>query len=147
MMDGTSRVLAIDPGRLKCGLAICDRQQGVLQQAVVEQDQLMKQAAEWLSRFDCRVIVLGNKTASQQVAARLAEFLKEKRVDQIVFVDEHNSTLEARQRYWQSHPPTGWRALVPQGLLTPPCAIDDFAAIILAERYFQECIKNSKNKS
>lgn len=138
MMDGTSRVLAIDPGRLKCGLAICDRQQGVLQQAVVEQDQLLQVVANWLCRYGCRVIVLGNKTASRQVALQLADFLNENVIEKVAFVDEHNSTLEARTRYWRTHPPSGWRRLVPQGLLTPPCAVDDFAAIILAERYFQK---------
>ena len=143
MNNGRSCVLAIDPGRAKCGLAVCDRQRGVLRQAVVEQPQLLNVIADWLCQTGCLVIVLGNKTASQQVAGRLADFQKEKRVEHIAFVDEHNSTLEARRRYWQVHPPSGWRRFVPIGLLTPPCAIDDFAAIILAERYFRECMKNS----
>lgn len=138
MMDGTTRVLAIDPGLAKCGLAVCDRQRGVLQQAVVERDQLLQVAADWLCRSGCRVIVLGNKTASRQVAAQFANLVNEKKLDQIDFVDEHNSTLEARQRYWLAHPPTGWRRLVPQGLLTPPCAVDDFAAIILSEKRFKK---------
>ncbi|HKM17981.1 MAG TPA: pre-16S rRNA-processing nuclease YqgF, partial [Limnochordia bacterium] len=33
------------------------------------------------------------------------------------------------------HPPRGWRRLLPVSLQTPPVPIDDYVAVILAQRY------------
>ena len=132
----TERVLAVDPGREKCGIAVLDRQCGVMRQAVVERFRLLPLAEAVIREFECRTIVLGDGTATAQTKKELSLLLTENIIDQIAVVDERNSTWEARLRYWLAHPPSGWRKLLPIGLLTPPCAIDDFAAIILGERYF-----------
>ena len=58
------RVLAVDPGREKCGVALVDRQRGALRQAVVESAWLLKFAEAVSREFDCRTIVLGDGTAS-----------------------------------------------------------------------------------
>ena len=130
------RVLAIDPGREKCGVAVVDRQRGVLWQAVVERSQLIPFVETAIREYACRTIILGDGTTASQTQTELALLLTDRRIDQIVAVDERDSTREARLRYWVAHPPSGWRKVIPVGLLTPPCAIDDFAAIVLAERYF-----------
>ena len=130
------RVLAVDPGREKCGIAVLDRQCGVMRQAVVESSRLLPFAEAVIREFECRTIVLGDGTATAQIKNELSLLLTENIVDQIVVVGERNSTREARLRYWLAHPPSGWRKFIPAGLLSPPCAIDDFAAIILGERYF-----------
>ncbi len=134
----TDRVLAVDPGREKCGVAVVDRQRGVLRQAVVESTRLLLFAETVIREFECRTIVLGDGTATAETKKEVSLLLTENIVDQIVVVDERNSTQEARMRYWLAHPPSGWRKFIPVGLLTPPCAIDDFAAIILGERYFSK---------
>ena len=54
----------------------------------------------------------------------------------IEFVDEKNSTLEARSRYWQMYPATGLNKLIPEGLRLPPRPVDDIVAILLIERYY-----------
>ncbi|MBC6417668.1 MAG: hypothetical protein GDA44_02175 [Prochloron sp. SP5CPC1] len=53
----------------------------------------------------------------------------------IVMVDERNSSLEARERYWQMYPPQGLIRLIPQGMRLPPRPVDDIVAILLIERY------------
>ena len=141
-MREPERVLAIDPGRDKCGIAVVDRTLGVLQRSIVSARQLMHSVEQWSKQFSCPVVIVGNKTACQQVLDSLAMLQIENKVGSIVTVDEHNSTQEARGRYWQANPPRGWRKLLPIGLLPPPCAIDDIAAIILAERYFDQNAKN-----
>ncbi|MGK7894630.1 MAG: resolvase, partial [Xenococcus sp. (in: cyanobacteria)] len=55
----------------------------------------------------------------------------------IVMVNENNSTLEARDRYWQIYPPKGFRKFIPQTLRIPPRPIDDIVAILLIERFLQ----------
>lgn len=138
----TERVLAIDPGKEKCGLAVVDRFQGVLARSVVKTEELPESIERCLSQNGCGVVVLGDRTRSAAVRVHL-ELLREKRlIKDIVLVDEHNSSQEGRSRYWESNPPQGWRRLLPKSLLVPPCAWDDFAAIILAERYFlKKCEK------
>ena len=138
-MGGTC-IVAIDPGRDKCGVAVVDSSQGVLQHQVVPTGQVPYVALELLSRYDCRTIVLGDQTSSAAARQSLQPLLDQNKIDDIIFIDEHGSTETARSRYWQACPPTGWRSLIPRGLLIPPCAIDDFAAIILAERYFEKNI-------
>lgn len=54
---------------------------------------------------------------------------------EVIAVDERNSTLEARDRYWQLFAPQGWQRLIPKGLRLPPRPIDDIVAIVLLERY------------
>jgi RNase H-fold protein (predicted Holliday junction resolvase) len=55
----------------------------------------------------------------------------------VVMVDERNSSLEARDRYWQMYPPKGLSKLIPQGMRLPPRPVDDIVAILLIERYLQ----------
>ena len=52
-------------------------------------------------------------------------------------VDERETTLRARARYFADHPPRGWRRLVPRGMLLPERPIDDYAALLIAERYLR----------
>ena len=131
------RVLAVDPGREKCGVAVVDRQCGALRQAVVECTQLLVFVKAAIQEYDCRIVVLGDGTATDEIKKELTLLLAENIIYQIIVVDERDSTRQARSRYWRAHPPIGWRKFVPIGLLDPPVTIDDFAAIILAERYFQ----------
>ena len=140
-MRSLERVLAIDPGRDKCGIAVVDRSRGVIRQAIVSTTELYSVAKNWTRELGCSQIVVGDKTASRRVREDLADLLTTNAIESTVTVDEHKSTELARGRYWQTNPPRGWRKFVPRGLLVPPCAIDDFAAIILAERYFERNAK------
>lgn len=130
------RILAVDPGREKCGLAVLDRDVGVLWHAVTPTGGLLEKAAAILAEYSCRTLVLGNQTFSAEVRRSLAPLLTTGQADKILSVDERGSTEAARSRYWLLYPPTGWRRFLPAGLRVPPCPIDDVAAIILGERYF-----------
>ena len=135
-----SRVLAVDPGREKCGVAVVDREQGSLWQQIVAPEELLPAVTALVRKYDCRVVALGNQTSSAAARQRLQPLLEQKQIDELLMIDEHGSTEKARSRYWEAHPPTGWRRFLPVGLLFPPCAIDDFAAIILGERYLEKNI-------
>ena len=128
-------ILAIDPGRDKCGLAVLNRENGVLRHSVVGVSELFPASLQMTRQYGIRTIVLGNQTFSDEVRRMLQPLLDQQLVQEIIFVDERGSTEMARARYWQAFPPSGWRRVIPRGLLVPPCAIDDFAAIILGERF------------
>jgi RNase H-fold protein (predicted Holliday junction resolvase) len=78
-------------------------------------------------------IALGSGTNASEVRALIGEIGLP-----IALVDERETTLRARARYFAAHPPTGWRRLVPLGMLLPPRPIDDFAAVLIAERYLAD---------
>jgi len=128
-------ILAIDPGRDKCGLAVLNHEQGVLWHSVVGVPELFSVSLQVTQQYGIRTVVLGNQTFSGEVRRMLQPLLEQKLAQEIIYVDERGSTEIARSRYWQAFPPSGWRRFIPRGLLVPPCAIDDFAAIILGERY------------
>ena len=132
------RIAAVDPGRDKCGLAVLDSEAGVLWHGVVPTGGLPGAVEAQLAAHSCRVVVVGNQTYSAAIKRSLQPLLETGRIDEMAEVDERGSTEEARSRYWLMNPPTGWRRLLPAGLRVPPCAVDDYAAIILGERYFSK---------
>ena len=88
-----------------------------------------------LQKFPISILVMGDRTTSRQWLSQLKAQLPSNIA--IFMVDEHNSTLEARDVYWQMYPPKGLTKLVPQGLREPPRPIDDIVAILLIKRYMQ----------
>ena len=126
-------MLAFDPGRAKCGLALVGRDGVSVRRCVVPVAEVQDALTLWNGEYAISTVVLGDSTSSRQWQQRIAEWLPQA---QIFVVDESNSTLEARTLYWQAHPPRGWRRLLPLSLQEPPEPVDDFAAVILALRFF-----------
>ncbi|MCC2668672.1 MAG: hypothetical protein K0Q72_1143 [Armatimonadetes bacterium] len=124
------RVLAVDPGREKCGLAVVDSERGILARGVVPTSTVAAVVREWNKAHRPELLVVGDGTAGKRVGAALSEI----RLPLEVF-PEVNTTLRARTRYFQEHPRRGWRRLVPTTLQTPPIPVDDYAAVLIAEDY------------
>lgn len=130
-------ILGFDPGRLKCGLAIMGIDRTIFYHKVIEAETVLATVQELCLAYPVSLIVIGNQTSSKEWKRQLSE-LPESRT--IVLVDERNSTLEARDRYWQMYPPNGLRKLVPQALRRIPQPIDDIVAILLIERYLERLV-------
>ena len=135
-MSEAERVLAVDPGREKCGVAVVDRKQGARLLQVIPTADLASTARELVSTYALDTVVIGDGTTSGAARAVLLTALGDHPVT-IVPVDERCSTEEARRRYWRTHPPRGWRRLLPVSMLSPSEPVDDGVAVILAERYWQ----------
>ncbi len=127
-------LLAIDPGRDKCGVAVVQTDGKVRYRAVVPTDDLPARARRLMEEYGVDTVVLGDRTAARRVeralrGAGLAAHL--------TVVDEHRSTEEGRRRYFQENPRRGWRRLLPVSMQTPPRPYDDYVAVVLAERYLR----------
>lgn len=136
MNEHSGTVMAIDPGRAKCGVAVVARPAGsadpeVLHQQVVGADDIGRVAEELAVRFRPEVVLVGGGTASRAVV-ELAESLG---AAPVRVVDEGRTTLQARARYFRHNPPRGLRRLIPLSMQTPRRPYDDYVAVILAERY------------
>ena len=128
----TPLLLGFDPGREKCGVALATRTGAVVYHQVVAAAAALEVVADLSDRYPIAQIVLGNQTTSAQWQAALQARFP---AWPLALVDERNSSLEARDRYWQLYPPRGLRRLIPPGLRVPPRPVDDIVAILLIERY------------
>lgn len=125
--------LGFDPGRDKCGVAVMDGDRQILHHQVVLADDVLAAVRDLCQKYGVTLIILGNQTTAQQWQQKLQLEISPPRA--IALINERNSSLEARSRYWEMYPPSFLEKLVPQGMRLPPRAIDDIVAIILIERY------------
>ena len=126
-------LLGFDPGRDKCGLAVMEENYDIHYHQVVNASDAMATIELLCKQFSIETIVMGNQTTAkywqQEIKGNLSVSIP------IIMVDERNSSLEARDRYWQMYPPQGLARLIPQGMRLPPRPLDDIVAILLIERY------------
>ena len=135
-------ILGFDPGRDKCGVAVRGNEGQLYYHQVVSAEIVIETIVALVQQFSLKQIVMGDQTTAKSWKQKLETHLA---VDvSIVLVDERNSSLEARDRYWQMYPPTGLQRLIPQGMRLPPRPVDDLVAILLIERYLNICSSNFK---
>lgn len=128
------KILAIDPGRDKCGVAILDGQGEIILREVIATDKLEEVVRELWQREEPERLVMGDGTTSGQAVAQLKKFLPELTVET---VDEYRTTDEAKLLYWQLNPPAGLKKFLPVTMLTPPGPVDDLAAVVLGRRFLR----------
>lgn len=129
-------ILGFDPGRDKCGIAIISPARQLYDHQVVTAEAALATVQAWCQQYRVERIVMGNQTTAKQWQAKLSDRLS--RSVPIILIDERNSSLEARDRYWQMYPPQGLTRLIPKGMRLPPRPVDDIVAILLIERYLQQ---------
>ncbi|MCX5751539.1 MAG: hypothetical protein NT099_07740 [Candidatus Saganbacteria bacterium] len=127
-------ILAIDPGREKCGLAVLSPEKKCVVRKPCLLTELGSQIASICAQYKISIILIGNGTNSKPVQKEVAKL--ELPVN-IIFVPEQNSSMEARKYYWEANKPKGLWRLIPTSLRVPPIPVDDFAAQILAERFLK----------
>jgi RNase H-fold protein (predicted Holliday junction resolvase) len=126
-------VLGLDPGTRKCGFAVVTALGAPpLRLGIVPLGDLERGLREVLAATPVELAAIGRGTN----AGPVSEVVRALGL-RIELVDEYETTLRARARYFQDHPPRGWRALVPRGMLLPERPIDDYAALLIAERFLK----------
>lgn len=127
-----NKLLGIDPGRSKTGVALLNIDGCIISTETV----LTEKLSEKLLEIDAPVcIVIGNGTNSSNIEKVVKAVFENIPIE---VVEESYSTEEARPLYWECNPPQGWRKLMPLGMLTPPEPLDGYAAAILVKRYLQQ---------
>ena len=132
-------VLAIDPGTSKCGVALVRRQDSksleILYRIITPVEHLTAVVHRAYATEPFSLIIVGSGTGSQSVIHLIRENFASMG---LLLVDERDTSLQARERYWEFNPRKGWRKLLPSSLQVPDVPIDDFVAFILAERVLLE---------
>ncbi len=130
-----TRVVALDPGRSKCGLLLANISTNtVLQAMVIPSAEVLDQLRAWMEddqgeNAQIADLVIGDGTSSTIWQQQLPTSLK------VHVVDETGTTLRARERYWQLWPARGWKRLLPLGLRIPSGDLDAIAALVILEDY------------
>lgn len=126
------KVLAIDPGRDKCGVCVLDGEGAIEYQRVIETARLEEIISGLISNGGIGAIVIGDGTTSRDARKRLEPIAKDIPIE---VVDEKHTTEEARKEYWIKKPPRGWRRFLPTSMQVPPEPVDDIVAEILGRRF------------
>lgn len=128
-------VLAIDPGSSKCGMAVVHRDEAskleVLWRDIAPKETLKERLQAAFDEHPFTLVIVGSGTKSKEVVHEVREQMPSMG---ILVVDERDTSLQARERYWEHNPRRGLRRLLPATLQVPPAPVDDFVALILAER-------------
>jgi RNase H-fold protein (predicted Holliday junction resolvase) len=128
-------IIAIDPGTKKCGYAVVDSNLSVLQREVTSTERIIKIIEDSFNVYKIDEIILGDGTNYKNIEKRLKNHFPKLK---IILIEEEFSTLKARKKYIEAHPPRGISKLIPLSLRVPPCHYDDFVAVLLAEKYFKD---------
>lgn len=134
MTGARRRIIGIDPGRAKCGYATVYEDGERAQLAVVPTGAIAATLAADLAAGDIAAICIGHATTSDAIVKLCRSQWP---AVPVAVVDETNTSLEARRRYYEDHPPKGLQRLVPRGLLVPKAPLDGYAALLIVERYMR----------
>lgn len=129
-------LLAVDPGREKSGVAVMTSDSAKLvYKVIVPTVELETSLISMLQQYQAiSELICGNGT-NHKFVFHILETLGKTRSLPVTLAEEAHTTEAARKRYFEFHPPTGLKRLVPKGMLYPPVPVDDFTAWIIGEQY------------
>ncbi len=130
-------IIAVDPGREKCGIAVVNSSEDAVLQRVVETSELVSCVRQLAEHYDTLTVILGDGTAHKQAETELRGVQVGDKLLNVELINEKHSTEEARHLYWKYNPPKGLKRLIPVSMQVPPEPVDGYVAIILAHRYLR----------
>lgn len=134
-MSKTAYYLGIDPGRSKTGLALVDGAGQIVALHIAMTESIDQELQAFVAADKLCGIVMGDGTNNKRIGDAVRRVFPKA---PLALVGEAHSTEEARALYWQVKPPTGWRRLVPLGLLVPPEPLDAYAAVVQVRRWLSQ---------
>ena len=126
-----SRVIAIDPGKSKCGLVLADISQKKVYEAIIIKSAFIENhVRNLITAEDVSQIIIGNGTTSREIREKLYFFKKE-----IITFEEKNTTYRAKVRYFELFPISGLKFLMPREVFILNKNLDAISALIILEDY------------
>jgi RNase H-fold protein (predicted Holliday junction resolvase) len=129
------RVLAIDPGSGKCGVAVVQRDGQALHRDIVPVERLVAVVGDLIAAYTPCALLIGNGTGAKPLLHALEEAITGLPIHS---VPESHTSEAARRRYVAANAAQGWQRLLPRSLRTPDKPYDDYVALILAERWWEQ---------
>ena len=126
-----TRVITIDPGKIKCGLVLAQISEKKVEKAIIIRSELIENyVRNLITTEDISKIIIGNGTTSREIREKLYFFKKE-----IVTSEEKNTTYRAKARYFELFPISGLKFLIPREVFILNKNLDAISALIILEDY------------
>ena len=126
-----SQVIAIDPGKIKCGLVLAEISEKKVHKAIILKSELIESyVRNLITAEDISQIIIGNGTTSREIREKLYFFKKE-----IITFEEKNTTYRAKARYFELFPISGLKFLIPREVFLLNKNLDAVSALIILEDY------------
>ena len=136
-----SKLISIDPGKCKCGLVLVDLHQKKVDQAVVLNTEFLPKYVKTLITYETiSKVIIGNGTTSRQNSEKL-DFIK----NDLITVEEKNTTFRAKKRYFELFPIRGLKTLLPKEIFLMNKNLDAVSALIILEDYYNQKFTLSEN--
>ena len=131
MSDGEKKyILAIDPGRDKCGLAVLDLSGEITEKKISPVGGMKESVREIVEKYQPSRIALGDGTGSEVIR----EIVVAVSDAEIVLIKEKDTTLQARELAWRDCPVCGLWKIMPKLFWPTPTDIDAWAAVVIGRR-------------
>ena len=125
------RLIAIDPGKSKCGLVLAEISEKKVYEAIILKSESIKNhVRNLITSEDVSKIIIGNGTTSREIREKLYFFKKE-----IITFEEKNTSYRAKARYFELFPISGLKFLMPREIFIFNKNLDAIAALIILEDY------------
>ena len=128
------KLISIDPGKCKCGLVLVDLHQKIVDQAVVINTEFLpKYVKTLITNETISKVIIGNGTTSRQNIEKL-DFIN----NDLIIVEEKNTTFRAKQRYFELFPIRGLKTLLPKEIFIMNKNLDAVSALIILEDFYNQ---------
>ena len=135
------KLISIDPGKCKCGLVLVDLQKKKVDQAIVLNTEFLPNYVKNLNGSEnISKVIIGNGTTSRQNIEKL-DFIK----NDLIIVEEKNTTLRAKKRYFEIFPTRGLKSFLPKEIFIMNKNLDALSALIILEDYCNHKFTLSEN--
>ena len=135
------KLISIDPGKCKCGLVLADLQKKKVDQAIVLNTELLPNYVKNLNGSEnISKVIIGNGTTSRQNIEKL-DFIR----NDLIIVEEKNTTLRAKKRYFEIFPIRGLKSFLPKEIFIMNKNLDALSALIILEDYCNHKFTLSEN--
>ena len=123
------KLISIDPGKCKCGLVLVDLHKKKVDQAIVLNTEFLPNYVKNLNGSEnISKVIIGNGTTSRQNIEKL-DFIR----NDLIIVEEKNTTFRAKKRYFELFPIRGLRNLLPKEIFIMNKNLDAVSALIILE--------------
>lgn len=136
----TKYLLALDPGSEKIGTAVLDYQAQEQEKTIVKTEELIDHLKEIFKIYQIEEIIIGNGTGAEKIIKLLKNNFESLKIE---LVEEKFTTEEAQARYLKEKPMSNYEKLLRKFIdwkLKKP--LDDYAALIIAEKYLKKLDKS-----
>ena len=125
------KVIAIDPGKCKCGLVMVDLNQKKVDRALVLDTEFLPKYLKTLNTLEnISKVLIGNGTTCKQNIEKLESIMQD-----LIIVEEKNTTFRAKKRYFELFPIRGLKKFLPKEIFIINKNLDAVSALIILEDY------------